>query len=70
MGKMDTKMRLKIIKELRDEIISIQELSKIVKFRTNKNLQKFIDTVNEMYNNDELMSVTMNQERCLMLVRR
>ena len=67
---MDTKMRLKIIKELKDEIISIQELSKIVKFRTNKNLQIFIDTVNEMYNNDELMSVTMNQERCLMLVRK
>lgn len=67
---MDTKMRLKIIKELKDEIISIQELSKIVKFRTNKNLQMFIDTVNEMYNNDELMSVTMNQERCLMLVRK
>jgi hypothetical protein len=67
---MNAKMRTKIIKELKDEIISIQELSKIVKFRTNKNLQKFIDTVNEMYNNDELLSVTMNQERCLMLVRK
>ena len=67
---MNAKMRIKIIKELKDEIISIQELSKIVKFRTNKNLQMFIDTVNEMYNNDELMSVTMNQERCLMLVRK
>lgn len=67
---MNAKMRTKIIKELKDEIISIQELSKIVKFRTNKNLQRFIDTVNEMYNNDELMSVTMNQERCLMLVRK
>lgn len=70
MVKMDTKMRLKIIKELRDEIVSLQQLSKIVKLRTNKNLQKFIDTINEMYNNDELMSVTMNQERCLMLVRK
>ena len=67
---MDTKMRIKIIKELKDEILSIQELSKIVKLRTNKNLQRFIDTVNEMYNNDELMSVTMNQERCLMLIRK
>lgn len=67
---MNAKMRIKIIKELKDEIISIQELSKIVKLRTNKNLQRFIDTVNEMYNNDELMSVTMNQERCLMLVRK
>ena len=67
---MDTKMRLKIIKELKDEIVTLQELSKIVKLRTNKNLQKFIDTVNEMYNNDELLSVTMNQEKCLMLVRK
>ena len=67
---MNAKMRTKIIKELKDEIISIQELSKIVKFRTNKNLQMFIDTVNEMYNNDELLSVTMNQEKCLMLVRK
>lgn len=67
---MDTKMRLKIIKELRDEIISIQELSKVVKFRTNKNLQKFIDTVNAMCYQDELLPVTMNQEQCLMLVRK
>ena len=70
MVKMDTKLRLKIIKELKDEILTIQELSKIVKFRTNKNLQKFIDTVNKMYSNDELLPVTMNQEKCLMLVRK
>lgn len=67
---MNAKMRTKIIKELKDEIVTLQELSKIVKLRTNKNLQTFIDTVNEMYNNDELMSVTMNQQRCLMLVRK
>lgn len=67
---MNAKMRTKIIKELKDEIVTLQELSKIVKLRTNKNLQTFIDTVNEMYNNDELMSVTMNQEKCLMLVRK
>lgn len=67
---MDTKMRLKIIKELRDEIVSLQELSKIVKLRTNKNLQKFIDTVNEMCYQEELLPVTMNQEKCLMLVRK
>jgi hypothetical protein len=67
---MNAKMRTKIIKELKDEIISIQELSKIVKLRTNKNLQKFIDTVNEMCYQDELLPVTMNQEKCLMLVRK
>ena len=67
---MDTKMRLKIIKELRDDIVSLQELSKIVKLRTNKNLQTFIDTVNEMCYREELMPVTMNQERCLMLIKR
>ena len=60
-------MRTKIIKELKDEIVTLQELSKIVKLRTNRNLQTFIDTVNEMYNNDELMSVIMNQQQCLML---
>ena len=64
---MNAKMRTKIIKELKDEIVTLQELSKIVKLRTNKNLQTFIDTVNEMYNNDELMSVIMNQQQCLML---
>lgn len=67
---MNAKMRTKIIKKLKDEIVTLQELSKIVKLRTNRNLQTFIDTVNEMYNNDELMSVTMNQEKCLMLVKR
>ena len=70
MVKMDAKLRTKIIKELKDEILSIQELSKIVKFRTNKNLRKFIDTVNEMYSNDELLPITMNQEKCLMFVRK
>ena len=67
---MNAKMRTKIIKELREEIVSLQELSKIVKLRTNKNLQTFIDTVNEMCYREELMPVTMNQEKCLMLIRR
>lgn len=67
---MDSKLRLKIIKELKDEIVSLQELSKIVKLRTNKNLQRFIDTVNVMCYQDELLPVTMNQEKCLMLVRK
>ena len=67
---MNAKMRTKIIKELREEIVSLQELSKIVKLRTNKNLQAFIDTVNEMCYQEELLPVTMNQEKCLMLVRK
>ena len=67
---MNEKLRSKIIKELKDEIVSLQELSKIVKFRTNKNLQAFIDTINEMCYQDELLSVTMNQKKCLMLVRK
>lgn len=67
---MNAKMRTKIIKELREEIVSLQELSKIVKLRTNKNLQTFIDTVNEMCYREELMPVTMNQEKCLMLIRK
>ena len=67
---MNAKMRTKIFKELREEIVSLQELSKIVKLRTNKNLQTFIDTVNEMCYREELMPVTMNQEKCLMLIKR
>lgn len=67
---MNAKMRTKIIKELREEIVTLQELSKIVKLRTNKNLQIFIDTVNEMCYREELMPVTMNQEKCLMLIKR
>ena len=67
---MNAKMRTKIIKELREEIVTLQELSKIVKLRTNKNLQTFIDTVNEMCYREELLSVTMNQEKCLMLIKR
>ena len=67
---MNAKMRTKIIKELREEIVSLQELSKIVKLRTNKNLQTFIDTVNEMCYREELMPITMNQEKCLMLIKR
>ena len=70
MIKMDEKLRSKIIKELKDEIVSIQQLSKIVKFRTNKNLQRFVDTINEMCYRDELMPITMQQEKCLMLIRR
>ena len=67
---MNAKMRTKIIKELREEIVTLQELSKIVKLRTNKNLQTFIDTVNEMCYREELMPITMNQEKCLMLIKR
>ena len=67
---MDNKMRLKIIKQLRNDIVSIQKLSKIVKFRTNKRLQTFVDTVNEMSYRDEIMPITIEEEKCLMLIKK
>lgn len=64
---MDNKIRLKVLKELRDEAVSINQLSKVVRFRTKKNLQTFINTINYMYSNDEVMVLTENQEKKLIL---
>lgn len=64
---MDKKMRLKVLKQLRNEAVSINELSKMVKFRTRKNLQTFVDTINYMYSKDEVVVLTENQEKKLIL---
>lgn len=67
---MDEKIRTKIRKALTDEALSIHQLSRVLTFRTKKNLQKFIDTINQMYSDDELLLISENQEKYFMLVRK
>lgn len=67
---MDEKIRLKIKRALKDGVLTPQQLTKVLTFKTKKNLQKFIDTINMMYSNDELMPITFEQEKYLMLVRK
>lgn len=67
---MDEKLRLKIRKALADGFLTPAQLSRVLTFRTKKNLQKFMDTVNAMYSNDEILPVTFEEEKYLMLVRR
>lgn len=55
---MDEKLRLKIKKALLTGELTPNQLSRVLTFRTKKNIQKFIDTVNAMYSRDEIMPIT------------
>ena len=55
---MDEKLRLKIKKALIKGDLTPAQLSRVLTFRTKKNLQKFIDTINGMYSHDEIMPYT------------
>ena len=67
---MNDKLKMKLRYALRDEIISIEQLTNILTFKTNVNLTKFMNAINEMYSDDEIMPVTINDEKCLMLRRK
>lgn len=64
---MDERIRTKVRKALADGYLTPAQLSRVLMFRTKKNLQKFIDTINAMYSNEEIMPVTFEDEKYLAL---
>lgn len=67
---MNDKLKQKLRLALRDGILTPEQLTKVLTFRTRNQLTNLMNALNEMYSDDELIPVTINEQKHLMLVRR
>ena len=67
---MNDKLKQKLRLALQDGILTPEQLTKILTFKTKNQLTNLMNALNEMYSNDEIIPVTINEEKHLMLVRR
>lgn len=62
-------MKLKLLKAMRDGYISYEQATKILTFKTKKQLTYLMNAINELYSEDKIMPVTVGQEKGLILVK-
>lgn len=66
---MENKIKLKLLKAMRDGYISYEQATKILTFKTKKQLTYLMNAINELYSEDKIMPVTVGQEKGLVLVK-
>lgn len=64
------KLKKKLIMALKDELLTPQELTSVLPFKTTKQLNNLKIALNKMYSDEEIVPVNVNCEKRLMLVRR
>jgi hypothetical protein len=62
-----TKIKIKLLKAMQKGLITPYEATKVLTFKTKKELTKLMDTINELYQEEEIIPITIEQERYLML---
>ena len=67
---MNDKLKQKLRLALNDGVLTPEQLTKILTFKTRNQLTNLMNALNEMYSNDELIPVMINEQKHLMLVRR
>lgn len=66
---MENKIKLKLLKAMRDGYISYEDATKILLFKTKKQLTYLMNAINELYSEEKVMPVTVGQEKGLVLVK-
>ena len=56
---MENKIKLKLLKAMRDGYISYEDATKVLMFKTKKQLTYLMNAINELYNEDKVMPVTV-----------
>ena len=67
---MENKIKLKLLKAMRDGYISYEDATKVLMFKTKKQLTHLMNAINELYNEDKVMPVTLGQEKGLVLCKK
>lgn len=67
---MKTKLKVKLLKAMRDGYISYEDATKILTFKTKKQLTYLMNAINELYSEDKVIPMTIGQEKGLLLVRK
>lgn len=66
---MENKIKLKLLKAMRDGYISYEDATKVLLFKSKKQLTYLMNAINELYSEEKVMPVTVGQEKGLVLVK-
>ena len=67
---METKLKIKLLKAMRDGYISYEQAANLLMFKTKKQLTYLMNAINELYSEDKVMPVSIGQEKGLILIKR
>lgn len=64
---MENKIKIKLLRALRDGYITYEEATDVLLFKTKKQLTYLINAINELYSEDKIMPVSIGKEKGLIL---
>ena len=67
---MKNKLKIKLLRAMRDGYISYEEAINILIIKNKKQLTYLMNAINELYNEDKIMPVTLGQEKGLVLCKK
>ena len=67
---MENKIKLKLLRALRDSYISYEQATNVLLFKSKKQLTYLMNAINELYSEDKIMPVTIGQEKGLILCKK
>ena len=68
--KTKNKIKLRLLKALRNGYVNYEKLLNVLTFKTKGQLTIFIEAVNELYQEDLIMPVSVGQEKGLILCKK
>lgn len=67
---MENKIKLKLLRALRDGYITYEQATDVLFFKTKKQLTYLMNAINELYSEDKVMPVSIGQEKGLILCKK
>ena len=67
---MENKIKIKLLKALRDGYITYEQATNVLLFKTKKQLTYLMNAINELYSEDKIIPVTIGQEKGLILCKK
>lgn len=66
---MKNKLKIKLLKAMRDGYISYEEAINILLFKNKKQLTYLMNAINELYSENKIIPMSIGQEKGLMLLK-
>lgn len=66
---MKNKLKIKLLRAMRDGYISYEEATNILMFKNKKQLTYLMNAINELYSENKIIPMSIGQEKGLMLLK-
>lgn len=66
---MKNKLKIKLLRAMRDGYISYEEAINILMFKNKKQLTYLMNAINELYSENKIIPMSIGQEKGLMLLK-